>query len=63
MMFFMGTSWVELVILSPVNLKTGHSDIIPLKDTKKLIRYPVQYNGKGVTYTFSFYDPNSEYIF
>ena len=63
LIFFVGVSWAELAILTPVNSKTGHSDIIPLKDAKKLLRNPVHYNGKGVIDTISYYDPNSAYIY
>ena len=60
LMFFVGTSWAELAILTPVNSKTGHSDIIPLKDAKKLT-LPVSFTGKGVIDTIAYYDTSSAY--
>lgn len=63
LMFVVGTSRAELAILTPVNSKTGYSDIIPLKDAKKI---PVHINiqGKGVIDTIFYHDPNaSAYIY
>ncbi len=63
LMFVVGTSRAELAILTPVNSKTGHSDIIPLKDARKVSAFMHSIQAKGVIDTISYFDVNSFYIY
>ncbi len=58
-----GMARAEKVLLTPVNPKTGYSEIIPLKDGVNKVPVRVYLQGKGVIDTIDYYDPNSAYIY